>query len=142
MSEDAQLELRARHLLLCQQVLYDPFVLGAAFSLRGLLVSLQPNDDIGYPFTSEEIAVFAQLFGDAGDYRLWIDLVEIGGEDEADTNVFSYGPFAVRVRPNRFVEGMHVSLRRVPFPRPGIYEFRLRRENDEPLAVERLLLKE
>lgn len=75
MSDGGQTELHARHLLLCQQVLYDPFAAGTAFSPRGLLVSLQPGDDIGDPLAAEEIAVFAQVFGDPGDYRLGPDLL-------------------------------------------------------------------
>ncbi len=63
MADADEKELNARHQLICQQVLYDPFQPGAAFSLRGLLVSIQPQDDIGYPITAEELAVFCPGMG-------------------------------------------------------------------------------
>jgi hypothetical protein len=53
------------------------------------------------------------------------------------------GPTSGLVREGRFVEGLVIPLWNVPFPAPGIYEFRLRRDAiDEPLATERILLKD
>src|SRR5262249_17403719 len=103
---------------------------------------LQPGDDLGYPIAAEEVSVFAQVFGEPGEYRVWLDMFEVERDGAPELQVFSHGPFVVHVRPGRFVDGVHMRLRQVPFPRPGIYEFRLRYEDDEPLAVERILLKE
>ena len=133
--------LHARHLLVCREVLRDPFAPGAAYSLRGLVVFLQPNDDIGYPLAAESLVLFAQVFGDAGQYDFWVDLVFVE-DDGSESHVTTYGPMAASVRPGQFVEALTFPISNVPFPQPGIYEFRLRRDAvQEPLATERLLLK-
>lgn len=140
MTDDAT--LHARHLLVCHEVLHDPLVSGAAYSLRGLVVHLRPNDDIGYPFAAESLALFAQVFGDAGRYDFWVDLILVE-DDEGESHVSTFGPIAAVVRPGQFVDAVAIPLWEVPFPRPGIYEFRLRRDSvEEPLASERLLLKD
>lgn len=140
---EARPDLHVRHLLLCRRVAYDPFSAGAAYSLDGLIVSLQPQDDLGYPFASEEIAVFAQVFGDPGEYLVWVEVFALNEDAERDERIFAYKPPPVRVRPHRFVDEFSVTLHGVTFPRPGIYEFLLRRDgDDEPLITERLLLKE
>ena len=124
-------------------MLYDPFSPGVAFSLRGLYVSIQPLDDIGYPFAFEQIAVFAQLFGDPGEYRVWVEAYLLDENHDNGERVLKQGPVSVRVRPGRFLEGIDIRLREVAFPRPGLYEFVLRRDGfDEALITERLLLKE
>lgn len=115
---------------------------GAAFSLRGLIVSVQPHDDVGYPIIMEDLAVFAQFWGEQGEYRIWLALYEIPDDGEP-VRVADHGLFSIRVRPGRFVEGLHMRLRKVPFPRAGLYEFRMGLDGGaEPLLTERLLLKE
>ena len=141
MSDGAQPELSARHLLVCQEVLYDPFQFGAAYSLRGLITTISPRDDIGFPLAAEKLTLFAQVFGSPGTYPVGIDLVEVEEEDDEGTRVASLGPFLLTVRPGRFVEGVVFPLSNVPFPRPGVYEFRLRRGHDNELVIaERVLL--
>jgi hypothetical protein len=68
MAESDAVNLHARHLLVCREVLHDPFAAGAAYSLRGLVVFLQPQDDVGYPLTAESLVLFAQVFGDVGQF--------------------------------------------------------------------------
>lgn len=134
--------LYSRHLLVCSEVRYDPFAPGAAHSLRGLIVYLQPLDDIGFPLVAESLVLFAQLFGDAGRYTLSVDLVFVDEGDDTERTVATFGPTVVIVRPGQFVDSISMPLWNVPFPQPGVYEFRLRRDAvAEPLASERLLLK-
>jgi hypothetical protein len=135
-------ELNARHLLVCREVLHDPFQPGAAYSLKGLVVSFQPADDIGYPMTVESLVLFAQVYGDAGRFVFWVDLYEI--LDDADDRLIStYGPTVGVVREGRFIDALTIPVWNVPFPRPGVYEFRLRRDAVvEPMISERLLLKD
>jgi hypothetical protein len=62
-----------------------------------------------------------------------------GGMDEL---VFVTGWTPVRVRQGRFVDGQRFGLRQVPFPDPGVYEFRLALDGyPEPLIDERVYLE-
>ena len=140
MTDDAP--LHARHLLVCLGVTRDPFASGAAYSLQSLVVFLRPNDDIGYPFAAESLVLFAQVFGDAGQYDFWVDLFLVE-DDEGESHISTFGPILGIVRPGQFVEAVVLPLWKIAFPRPGIYEFRLRRDSvEEPFASERLLLKD
>lgn len=142
MANGDERELHARHLLICQQVLYDPFRPGAGYSLREFVVFIRPNDDIGYPITVESLVLFAQVFGDAGPYAFWLDLYLVEGDGD-DQLISTFGPIPGLVREGRFVDALTIPLWNVPFPKPGVYEFRLRRDDiSEPLIDERLLLKD
>lgn len=142
MDEEAPPELSARHLLVCQQLHHDPFQAGASYSLRGLIVFLQPKDDIGYPLVAESLVPFAQVFGGAGRFEFWVELLLLG-DDDAEEHVATFGPTTGLVRGGQFVDALTIPLWNVPFPRPGLYEFRLRRDElSDPLISERLFLKD
>lgn len=139
----AEPHISARHLVVCREVVYDPLDAEAPYSLRGLLTALRPDDDYGYPWCLELVCLFAQLFGEPGRYVVRIELVRIS-EDGSDVGTAAtvYGPAPVWVRVGEFVEWAWFMLTYVPFPEPGLYEFRLVLDGyDGVLASERLCLE-
>jgi hypothetical protein len=62
--------IQARHLIACEDVLYDPGRPDAPYSIRGVFASIRPPDDFGYPLTIEIIWLFVQLFGEPGRYLI------------------------------------------------------------------------
>jgi hypothetical protein len=53
-----------------------------------------------------------------------------------------FGPFALRLLPDQFVQARQYVLRRVAFPTPGVYELRLRIGGvTASLVAERLFLE-
>ena len=138
--------LSARHLLICREVIYDGNNPVAPYTLRGMLTELRPFR--AFPLVwNQPIYLFAQYFGEDGEFEVWFDLVQLV-YDEADEVVdeveeASYGPFMLHLAPGRFVHSRSYLLRRVPFTEPGVYEFRLRVAGVmEPLVSEHLLVED
>lgn len=91
------------------------------------------------------IFAFAEYFGAAGDYEVWIDVVRISdeGEDTMDEQIATYGPFDLNLRPNLFVQSRIYCLRYVPLHMAGLYEFQLRIAGSELIsASQRLFVQE
>jgi hypothetical protein len=135
--------IAARHLLVCREVLFDPFDAEAPYSLRGVVTHLTP-DAIGFPLCCEVLWVYIELFGEPGRYVVRVELValdEDGGDLGPPVVVRDWTP--VRVRPEKFVEGVRLQLYQTVFPDPGLYEFRLVLDGfDQPLIVERFKLED
>lgn len=122
-------ELFVRHFLVCLGMDYDwgePF---APYCLRNVLFRYGPGPGELYPLSISDLRLFARLEGE-GDHELWVEVVRIGGaddalEDAADDLLAAYGPYTVRLGPvySGLSRGWHVHG--VPFPTPGWYEFRL-----------------
>jgi hypothetical protein len=135
-------DLNARHLLVCRDVIYEPDFVWAAHTLRGLVVSLRPGDDDGYPVIAEHLWLFAQVYGTPGEYEVWVELVRIDPETDEGIFVARYGPSRLTVSVGRFVDNKGWRLPKIPFDVPGVYEFRLYVEGrGDPLAAERLRLE-
>jgi hypothetical protein len=86
-----------RHLLVCRRVTFDLSAPGAAYSLHGLITQLQLEAGAEFPIAVPELWAFLQVFGDAGEYEIWIELVAVDGEGEAVGEATSDGPFVLRV---------------------------------------------
>ncbi|MGL6094279.1 MAG: hypothetical protein ACRC7O_00575 [Fimbriiglobus sp.] len=133
-----------RHLLLCREVVYDPLNNDTPYSLYSMIYDFRPDSDYWYPICAEAVWVFAELFGQAGRYRVRIDVVPLN-EDGADAGppILTRAEIPVRLRPGYFVDPARFRLRQVMFDAPGVYEFRLTLEGfTEPLAATRVHLLE
>ena len=123
---EEELEIGARHFILCRGVTFDVTHPKAPYTLHNLLSTVHA-DRPGPLLTTNPIFAYVEYFGPAGDYEVWIDLVcleyDTYGEE---TEVTNYGPFLLSIRDGEFVHGRFYCLRRVPFQTGGIYEFQLR----------------
>lgn len=139
-----------RHLIVCRTVWYDANRPDDGFSLGKLIVSLRPADGAGYPVQIERLFLFAQLFGESGEYPFRIRVVRVDRNDIGEEVEIQLGPndSPREYVPNRplvvsgeeLVDQIAVPLNRVAFREPGLYEFQLWLDfdSDEPLASERL----
>jgi hypothetical protein len=130
-----------RHLLLCQDVVYEFDNPAAPYSLQGVVTALGPEPGVGYPLRQDLLWVFAQASGDPGEYELWIDLVPLDDDGDDAGEGTSFGPWVLIVHEGVYVESRAWRLRNIPFAGPRVYEFRLRCGSDI-LTREQLLLAE
>ncbi len=144
-SESEEPEIGARCLKLCREVIWNANDPEAPYTLRGVLRGFRPRSS--FPaVTPQPVFVYAEYFGEAGEYDVWFDLVRLvmgdDGEmvDEADETTF--GPYSLRLLPDLFAQGRSYVLRRVPFSEPGLYELRLRVGGvSQHLIAERLFVE-
>ena len=142
-----------RHLLICRSVWYDGQKPELGYSLGGIYTTLEPADGLGYPFRLERMFVYAQLWGEDGEYRAHVRLVKIdsvGYDEEVETQLG--GGEAPRILPmptKRPITITGLNYRAevafpiflVPFPEPGIYECQFWIEGiDHPVGQERIHL--
>jgi hypothetical protein len=128
-----------RHLLLCQYIVWDKDNPAAPYTLQGVVTALSwepPGDGL-----LESLWVFAKASGDPGEYEVWLDLVPLddAGEDAGEGTTF--GPLVWSIPEGVYAHSRAWVLRNIPFPTPGVYEFRLRCGPDV-LAREQILLLE
>jgi hypothetical protein len=123
----------------CQNVTYDAGNPGAPYSLQGVVTVIgwePPGDGL-----LDLLWVFAQGSGDPGEYEVWLELVSLDDEGEDAGEETSFGPLTWVMPEGVFAHSRAWILRNIPFPNPGVYEFRLRCGPDI-LAREQILLLE
>lgn len=110
-----------RQFVPCREITCDTAVTPNRYALVDPFHVLRPPPELGYPFRFDEMWVFSQLTNAVGPHDLTIDL-----SWDLDTEVRPLRTFRVLMASDRLgVRNFAVRLRRVPFRRPGIYEFRL-----------------
>ena len=130
-----------RHLLVCQDIVYDFANPLAPYSLRGIITVLGPESGESYPLLCDLLWMFTQGSGDPGEYEIWIDLVPVDEEGNATADETTFGPWLWIIPEGVYIESRAWRLRNLPFQQPGLYEFRLRC-GLEILAREELLVME
>ena len=145
---DDEPTLYHRHLILCRTIWYTGD-LDDGFSLGRLIVHIRPRDGV-FPFRSAiRLFLFAQLFGDPGEYTVRIHIrrvtldEETGEEEVLETDAPAYGPWTIALYGEEYVEGFAFPLNRLPFREPGLYELQLTvDEIDGWYAAERVDVRE
>ena len=135
---DEDLEIGARNLMLCRRVSYEANDIAAPYSLHHVLTRIC-RVAASSVLINQAIYLYAEFFGQVGEYEIWIDLVEIGYDgDSSVTEVTSYGPFDLTIFPDTYVCSRFYCLKHVPFPNSGVFEFRLSAAGVfEPLTTHR-----
>lgn len=110
-----------RQFVPCLGLTCDTAVTPNRYTLIDPFYVIRPPAELGYPYRHDELWVFSQLTNAVGPHDLTIDL-----SWDLDTEVRPLRTFRVLMGPDRLgVRNFAVRVRRVPFRRPGIYEFRL-----------------
>lgn len=138
---DHSRRLACAHFIACYGVRYDSADADAGHTLERVIVQVRPRDGNGFPFRVARLFVYAQLFGTTGDYAIRVHLLRIGTSDEGETVLTrrEFGPMAIQITGENYVEGFAIPLADVWFAEPGVYEFQLWADGfDDPLAGERV----
>lgn len=143
---DDEPEIGVRNFILCRGVTFDATHPDAPYTLHNLLSTVRIVE-LEVLSTTKPVFAYAEYFGPAGDYEIWIDVVFLGYDgmmrDVEDEDVAGYGSFDVRLTEKRFVHGRCYFLRHIPLSLPGIYEFQLKAAGVfEPLISQRLLVED
>jgi len=127
--EQEEPNIEARSLTLSREVGFDPAFPYSPYILRGPLSLFRTSG----PFPviwQDPMFLYAEYFGDAGEYEVWFDLVRfVVDEDDEIADEFEdtcYGPFSMTMPPGVFIQGRSYPLRILPFQAAGLHEFRLR----------------
>jgi hypothetical protein len=142
---DGARNLVCAHFIACHAVRYDDVDVDAGCTLERVIVHVRPGDASGFPFRVPRMFVFAQLFGTPGDYALHVRLLRIGviDDEEVVQSQRDFGPWAVLITGENYVECFGLPLTDVWFLEPGVYEFQLWADGfDEPRARERVQARE
>lgn len=129
-----------RHFLVCRRVEYDLDDRLAPYSLRNVVFEFGPPEGSSYPFAASELWLFAQIDA-TGRHEFWVDVLRSDDAEDEHEPLATYGPFVVWFGDNVTGVTRGWYLRRVPFPEPGWYEFRLSCEG-ETLASESIYLED
>lgn len=110
-----------RQFVPCRGLTCDTTMTPNRYSLIDPFHVLRPPPGANYPLRYDELWVFSQLTNATGPHDLTIDL-----SWDLDAEVRPLRTFRVLMGADRLgVRNFAVRLHRVPFRRPGIYEFRL-----------------
>lgn len=140
-------ELRGHVMLVARNLWQNTGGIGVG----GILTHIEPPEGLDFPFRLERVIVYAQLWGDPGDYRFWIRLVKIETDEydeEVEVQLGADGmprqfpiptqrPFEISGL--NFLDELAFPIPAVPFADRGVYEFQLWAEGiDEPVARARV----
>jgi|GEM_PF-5567059 len=114
-----------RHLLVCRRISYDLNAPGAAYTLHALITQLQLEAGAEFPVVVPELWAFLQVFGEVGEYEIWIELAAVDGEGEVLGEATSYGPLVLRVPDGVWVVNRAYRLANARLLRFGLHEVRV-----------------
>jgi hypothetical protein len=122
--------LHCARLLACGGIEADVTNPDAGYTLRNVLVHVRPADRGGLPFMTPIIWLFAQLYGDPGEYTLRVRMVAIDQDEDGEAVEVGvpaeFGPWDIEMPgEGNYVECFGLPLEDVWFPAPGVYEFQL-----------------
>ncbi len=139
---EVDLEIGARNLMVCRQMTYDANDAVAPYSLNHVLARIRRVVPTSL-LVAQPVYLYAEFFGEPGEYEIWIDLVEIGYDgDSGGIEVTTYGPFDLALFPGAFVSSRFYCLKHVPFPGVGLFEFQLKVAGVfEPLLTHRIYVE-
>lgn len=144
-------QLDAYAFLLGRAMWHNPALPVIAFGLNGITTDVVPADGMDFPFRTDRLFVYAQLFGDPGGYGLWVRLVRIERTEYDEEVEVQLGPDGeprefpmpgtrpFEVSGLNFLDEIAFPLVRVLFAEAGVYEFQLWASgSDEPIASARV----
>jgi hypothetical protein len=105
----------------------DTTVNPSRYTIENPFFALRPPPGIAYPFRADELWLFCQFSDATGRHTFHVDL-----SWDVDRQVRHIHTFNVDFGTDRLAVRNHaVRLTKVPFRRPGVYEFRLRTATTE-----------
>jgi hypothetical protein len=114
-----------RRVIVCRKVEVTNPGPSQEYVIRGVITSVRPRTGITFPYREKDLWVFIQYSDGAGTHNPTLELVRMKLESEEVIATWRLPPihmtagrFAVLSRAHR--------LKSVPFPEPGVYEFRVR----------------
>jgi hypothetical protein len=126
-----------RHFIACERIERSPD--RRQCSLVNVIHAIQPLPGAPYPRIHPELCLFVQMTDGQGRHSFQLQLVFL---DEDETVIHTTPPIERDLGPDPLViHGWPLTLRNVPFPRPGVYEFRLMCDGRE-IAREPIRLRE
>lgn len=114
-----------RRVIVCRKVEASPGPLGLPYTLRGVETSIRPPESRGFPYRETELWLFVQYADGDGTHPVRFELVRQHLESEEVVMALDLPPIHM-TRGRFFVLNRGYKLTAVPFPEPGIYEFRIR----------------
>lgn len=114
-----------RRVIVCRKVeVTDPGP-NQVYHLHGLVEAIRPRAGNGFPFREKELWLFVQYSDGAGTHHPSLELVR--QTLEADELIMTWQLPPIHMTAGRFtVLSRAHRMPHVPFPEPGIYEFRVR----------------
>lgn len=126
-----------RHFIACERIERSPD--GRQCSLVNVIHAIQPLPGVPYPRIHPELGLFVQMSDGRGTHSFQLELVYLAEEEVV---IHATPPVERDLGPDPLmVHGWPLRLRNVPFPHPGVYEFRLRCDGQE-VAREPIRLRE
>jgi hypothetical protein len=126
-----------RHFIACERIERSPD--RRQCSLVNVIHAIQPLPGAPFPRIHPELCLFVQMTDGQGTHSFQLQLVFL---DEDETVIHTTPPVERDLGPDPLVvHGWPLTLRNVPFPRPGVYEFRLMCDGQE-VAREAIRLRE
>ncbi|MDB5309738.1 MAG: hypothetical protein JWO38_3940 [Gemmataceae bacterium] len=114
-----------RRVIVCAKVEVDRAEPGYPYTLRRVLNTIRHSTGQEFPFTYPELWVFAQYVDGAGSHQILLDLVRVDVADETVIRQYRMPPVHM-IAGRFFVLSRGYKISDVPFPEPGVYEFRVR----------------
>jgi hypothetical protein len=127
---DDQPVLRCARLLACGRIEADLTDPDRGYTLHNVIVHVRPADRRGFPFRTPLVWLFAQLYGDPGEYTLRVRVVGIEPDEDGEAvevgEPVEFGPWDIEMPGDgNYVECFGFPLEDVRFPAPGVFEFQL-----------------
>jgi hypothetical protein len=126
-----------RHFIACERIERSPD--GRHCSLVNVIHAIRPLPGAPYPRVHPALSLYVLLTDGQGRHSFQVQLVIL---EEEETVIHTTPPIERDLGPDPLaVHGWPLTLRNVPFPRPGVYEFRLLCDGSE-IAREPIRLRE
>ncbi|AWM37790.1 hypothetical protein GobsT_41890 [Gemmata obscuriglobus] len=118
-----------RRVTVCRKVEAASGPLGLPYTARGIETTIRPPVGGAFPYAEQELWLFVQYADGQGTHPVRFELVRQRLETEDPVVAFDLPPIHM-TRGRFFVLNRGYRLALVPFPEPGIYEFRIRCGNN------------
>ena len=114
-----------RRVIVCRKVEVTNAGPGQLYHIRGVVNTIRPKAGTSFPYREKELWVFVQYSDGAGTHRPTLELIRHSLETEEVVATWNLPP--IHLTAGRFaVLSRGHKLRGIPFPEPGVYEFRVR----------------
>jgi hypothetical protein len=126
-----------RHFIACERIEHSPG--SRNVGLYNLIHAIRPASDAIYPLIRRNLCLYVLLTDGSGRLPFQVRLMFI---EEEETEIYTTPPLSRDLGSNPLaVMGWPLVLRNVPFPQPGLYEFRLLCAGQE-IAREPIVLRD
>ena len=114
-----------RRVIVCRKVEAASGPLGLPYTARGIETTIRPPLNGSFPYVEQELWLLVQYADGQGTHPVRFELVRQRLETEEVLAAFDLPPIHL-TRGRFFVLNRGYRLTLVPFPEPGVYEFRVR----------------